>query len=89
MRFACSCCCLQHASRRGHLFSTHSALLGSWPHSNADPLPITFRTLQMWVLFRDENGAAACVKDECAHRACPLSLGAVVAGRLQCPYVSC
>ena len=28
-----------------------------------------------WVLFRDEKGAAACVKDECAHRACPLSLG--------------
>lgn len=30
-----------------------------------------------WVLFRDETGAAACVKDECAHRACPLSLGKV------------
>lgn len=42
----------------------------------------------MWVLFRDESGAAACVKDECAHRACPLSLGSVVDGRLQCPYVS-
>ncbi|KAI7843030.1 hypothetical protein COHA_003362 [Chlorella ohadii] len=40
----------------------------------------------MWVLFRDESGAAACVKDECAHRACPLSLGSVVDGRLQCPY---
>jgi hypothetical protein len=30
---------------------------------------------QTWVLFRDESGAAACVRDECAHRACPLSLG--------------
>jgi len=39
-----------------------------------------------WVLFRDENGAAACVKDECAHRACPLSLGKVVEGQVQCPY---
>ena len=27
-----------------------------------------------WVLFRDASGAPACVKDECAHRACPLSL---------------
>ena len=27
-----------------------------------------------WVLFRDAAGAAACVRDECAHRACPLSL---------------
>ena len=27
-----------------------------------------------WVLFRDSKGRAACVKDECAHRACPLSL---------------
>lgn len=39
-----------------------------------------------WVLFRDETGAAACVKDECAHRACPLSLGKVVDGAVQCPY---
>jgi chlorophyllide a oxygenase len=39
-----------------------------------------------WVLFRDETGAAACVKDECAHRACPLSLGTVVDGQVQCPY---
>ena len=27
-----------------------------------------------WVLFRDAQGLAACVKDACAHRACPLSL---------------
>ena len=36
-----------------------------------------------WVLFRDEHGAAACVRDECAHRACPLSLGRVIDGRVQ------
>ena len=36
-----------------------------------------------WVLFRDEDGAAACVRDECAHRACPLSLGRVIDGRVQ------
>ncbi|KAL4430402.1 hypothetical protein ABPG77_002208 [Micractinium sp. CCAP 211/92] len=41
---------------------------------------------QMWVLFRDEHGKAACVHDECAHRACPLSLGSVEAGRVQCAY---
>lgn len=27
-----------------------------------------------WVLFRDASGAAACIEDACAHRACPLSL---------------
>lgn len=27
-----------------------------------------------WVMFRDAQGQAACVKDACAHRACPLSL---------------
>jgi hypothetical protein len=27
-----------------------------------------------WLLFRDSDGQAACIKDECAHRACPLSL---------------
>lgn len=41
---------------------------------------------ETWVLFRDENGHAACVKDECAHRACPLSLGSVIDGHVQCPY---
>ncbi len=30
-----------------------------------------------WVLFRDEKGLPACIRDECAHRACPLSLGKV------------
>ena len=42
-----------------------------------------------WVLFRDESGAAACVRDECAHRACPLSLGRVIDGRVQCAYHGC
>ena len=41
---------------------------------------------QAWVLFRDEHGSVACVRDECAHRACPLSLGRVIDGRIQCPY---
>eukprot|EP00241_Pyramimonas_parkeae_P001062 CAMPEP_0114247160 /NCGR_PEP_ID=MMETSP0058-20121206/12872_1 /TAXON_ID=36894 /ORGANISM="Pyramimonas parkeae, CCMP726" /LENGTH=583 /DNA_ID=CAMNT_0001360443 /DNA_START=154 /DNA_END=1905 /DNA_ORIENTATION=+ len=39
-----------------------------------------------WVLFRDADGLAACVKDECAHRACPLSLGEIVDGQVECPY---
>ena len=39
-----------------------------------------------WVAFRDADGAAGCVKDECAHRACPISLGKLVDGRVQCPY---
>ena len=39
-----------------------------------------------WVLFRGREGEVGCVKDECCHRACPLSLGKVVNGRAQCPY---
>ena len=39
-----------------------------------------------WVAFRDEHGRAGCVKDECAHRACPISLGKLVDGKVQCPY---
>lgn len=39
-----------------------------------------------WVLFRDENGQVACIKDECAHRACPLSIGKLVDGKVVCPY---
>lgn len=39
-----------------------------------------------WVVLRDENGSPACLMDECAHRACPLSAGSVVDGEAQCPY---
>lgn len=39
-----------------------------------------------WVLFRDELGRPACIKDQCAHRACPLSLGSVNNGHVVCPY---
>lgn len=41
---------------------------------------------EQWVLFRDASGAASCVRDECAHRACPLSLGSIVDGQVQCAY---
>ncbi len=41
---------------------------------------------QPWVLFRDPTGKVACIQDECAHRACPLSLGKVVDGTVQCGY---
>jgi nitrite reductase/ring-hydroxylating ferredoxin subunit len=41
---------------------------------------------QAWVLFRGADGRPACILDECAHRACPLSIGTVVDGCLQCPY---
>jgi len=39
-----------------------------------------------WVLFRDHNGKPSCIKDSCAHRACPLSLGKVENGELSCAY---
>ncbi|GAB5365629.1 hypothetical protein AAMO2058_001074400 [Amorphochlora amoebiformis] len=39
-----------------------------------------------WVIFRDDSGAVGCVHDQCAHRACPLSLGKMVGGLLECPY---
>ncbi|KAL8217769.1 hypothetical protein R6Q57_021142 [Mikania cordata] len=39
-----------------------------------------------WVLFRGKDGKPGCVKNTCAHRACPLDLGSVNEGRLQCPY---
>jgi chlorophyllide a oxygenase len=39
-----------------------------------------------WLLFRDAAGRGACLADACAHRACPLSLGRNVGGRVQCAY---
>jgi chlorophyllide a oxygenase len=36
-----------------------------------------------WVVFRDEAGRPACIRDECAHRACPLSAGRAVGGQVR------
>jgi len=41
---------------------------------------------ETWVLFRDAEGKASCIRDECAHRACPLSLGSISEGRVTCAY---
>lgn len=32
--------------------------------------------------YRDAEGRPSCIRDECAHRACPLSLGEVVDGKV-------
>lgn len=37
-------------------------------------------------LWRDQNGQAHAVEDHCPHRGAPLSMGAVLGDRLQCPY---
>lgn len=39
-----------------------------------------------WVIFRGKDGKPGCVQNTCAHRACPLDLGSVNEGRIQCPY---
>ncbi|CAL9121880.1 unnamed protein product [Musa textilis] len=39
-----------------------------------------------WVIFRGKDGNPGCVRNTCAHRACPLHLGSVNEGRIQCPY---
>lgn len=39
------------------------------------------------VLFRKEDGSIAALKDRCAHRFAPLSMGKILPGdRVQCPY---
>ncbi|KAG9145191.1 hypothetical protein Leryth_008982 [Lithospermum erythrorhizon] len=39
-----------------------------------------------WVIFRGKDGKPGCVRNTCAHRACPLDLGSVNEGRIRCPY---
>ncbi|XP_057726550.1 chlorophyllide a oxygenase, chloroplastic [Arachis stenosperma] len=39
-----------------------------------------------WVIFRGKDGKPGCVQNTCAHRSCPLHLGSVNEGRIQCPY---
>ncbi|TYH72496.1 hypothetical protein ES332_D05G258800v1 [Gossypium tomentosum] len=41
---------------------------------------------ETWVLFRGKDGNPGCIQNTCAHRACPLHLGSVNEGRIQCPY---
>ncbi|RAL41568.1 hypothetical protein DM860_013102 [Cuscuta australis] len=41
---------------------------------------------QPWVIFRGNDRKPGCVQNTCAHRACPLHLGSVNDGRIQCPY---
>jgi chlorophyllide a oxygenase len=41
---------------------------------------------QQWVIFRGKDGRPGCLQNTCAHRACPLHLGSVNEGRIQCPY---
>jgi len=53
--------------------------------AGADSIPFELKGVP-WVLFIDGEGQIACIKDECAHRACPLSLGTVSSGCIQCPY---
>jgi phenylpropionate dioxygenase-like ring-hydroxylating dioxygenase large terminal subunit len=38
------------------------------------------------VLFRDENGRAACLPDRCLHRHAQLSKGVSLSGKVGCPY---
>lgn len=53
--------------------------------ANRTLIPIELENIP-WVIFRGNDGEPGCVHDECAHRACPLSLGQIKNGRLQCPY---
>jgi chlorophyllide a oxygenase len=39
-----------------------------------------------WVLFRQKDGQPSCIRDSCAHRACPLSLGKIEKGQISCAY---
>ncbi|CAH9133071.1 unnamed protein product [Cuscuta epithymum] len=41
---------------------------------------------QPWVIFRGKDTKPGCIQNTCAHRACPLHLGSVNDGRIQCPY---
>ncbi|KAE8684497.1 Chlorophyllide a oxygenase [Hibiscus syriacus] len=48
------------------------------------PIPIDCFE-EPWVLFRGKDGNPGCVQNTCVQRACPLHLGSVNEGRIQCP----
>ncbi|KAK9803468.1 hypothetical protein WJX73_005184 [Symbiochloris irregularis] len=82
-------------SLQGRLAEAHERLHMSQVQRNWHPVAfahqlqpgglITFDLFgQPWVMFRGTDGSLSCIKDECAHRACPLSLGKIVDGQLVC-----
>jgi phenylpropionate dioxygenase-like ring-hydroxylating dioxygenase large terminal subunit len=49
------------------------------------PVPVE-RLGERLVLWRDEAGAAVCLRDRCPHRGAALSRGRIVDGEIECPY---
>lgn len=41
---------------------------------------------EQWVLYLCNDGRPICIKDSCAHRACPLSLGKIENNEVACAY---
>ncbi|MDR9403786.1 MAG: aromatic ring-hydroxylating dioxygenase subunit alpha [Halothece sp. Uz-M2-17] len=55
-------------------------------HSVTDQ-PLTLRLLnQNYVLYRTSQGKLVALKDQCAHRGAPLSMGIIQDECIQCPY---
>jgi len=68
------------------MFLRNAWYIAAWADELKDK-PLGRRILnEPVVLFRDEGGRAAALVDRCCHRSAPLSLGEVVAGRIQCGY---
>ena len=61
------------------------AVLDSSEVKAGKPLGVT-RMGEKLVFWRDSAGKIYCLQDFCPHRGVALSLGAVVDGRLQCPF---
>lgn len=60
--------------------------VAGWGHEIADA-PVGRRICgEPIVLFRGPDGSAAALRDSCAHRGAPLSLGAVVPRGIRCNY---
>ncbi|MTD55500.1 Rieske 2Fe-2S domain-containing protein [Amycolatopsis pithecellobii] len=58
----------------------------AWSDDVTDrPLARTLGTEPI-VLYRTADGAVACLRDECSHRAAPLSLGRTLGSHVQCAY---
>ncbi len=49
--------------------------------------PVAIKRLgEQFVLWRDQNGHAVCMRDRCPHRGAALSSGQIVGGKIECRY---
>ena len=67
-------------------FLKNAWYVAAWPEEIGRTLLHRQITGEHVVLFRQENGVAVALRDQCPHRFAPLSMGTLIGDRIECKY---